>query len=113
MSGGNNILARLQKRVPEDFNALVRAVAEHHVIDTQPKFLCDAGTQMIPAAIRIEMSFKQGLLHSFDGNRRGAKRVLVRGELYDLTRLQPDFPRHLLDRLASDVTFQSVEPLVR
>ena len=113
MFGRNDIVARLQKGVPEELNDLVRTVPEHDVVNTQTKFLSNSDAQMISAAVRIEMRFQQSLLHRLDGHRRGSKRILVRRKFYDLTRFQPKFPRHILDRFPRDVTYEVVQPLVR
>ena len=113
MFGGNDVVTRLQEGMSEKFNDLVRAIAKHHVIDAQTKFLGDTDTQMIAAAIRIKMRFQQGLLHRLDRQRRGPKRVFVGGKLDDLTRFQPKFPSHIFNRFPRDVTDKVIEPLVR
>src|SRR5207247_2624696 len=54
--------------------------------------------QIVTAAVRVKVGAFQGFAHGGESLRRGPERILVRGKLDDLLRLQTDLACHVFDR---------------
>ncbi len=66
----------------------------------QAEFLRDGVAQVEAAAVGIKVGRLDGLVHRGHGERRGAERVFVRGELDDRGGVEAEFARDVIDRLA-------------
>ena len=106
MFRSDDLVPRLQKRVADKFDQLVGTVAEDHIRARDAEFLRNRLAQVIAAAVRVNVGFLQRGAHRHQGLGRRPERVLIRGELADLRRLQPEFPCDILNRLAGFVGYK-------
>ena len=99
MLGRDDLAARLQKGMPDEFDDFVRSVAEDQLVRRNAELLRKRLAHIIAAAVRIKMRTLQRGLHGRPRFRRRAERVLVRSELDDAGCLRADLARGFFDRL--------------
>jgi hypothetical protein len=107
--GGDDVVARLQEGVADELDHFVAAAAHDDVAHFEAKLLGERVAQLPRSAVRVDVHLFDGLLHRLDGFGRGAERVLVRGQLDDVLRLQSALTRHILDgfsRFVGDEVFE-------
>ena len=59
----DNVVARPQKSVSQEFDDFIRSISEDDIIQRELKFLCDSRAQMVASAVWIVMSVEQRFLH--------------------------------------------------
>ena len=84
----------------QQFQNFVGTIANNKLIHAQTPFLGQLLPQQKITAIRIQMRFAQGALPGRYGQRRRPQGIFIRGELADAGRIEPQLPRHLINRLA-------------
>ena len=89
-----------QKSVGDQFQHLVGAIAEHQLVSTDLQNLGKFSSEVPTTAVRVEVDLPQRRRRGRERLRRGAERVLVRGQLVNPSGIKPEFPGHLGDRLA-------------
>ena len=109
MLGGDDLVARFQKRVTDKLDQFVGAVAEDHVGARNAELLRNRLAQIVAAAIGVDVGFLQRRVHGFERFGRRPERVFVRGEFADLRRLQPELARDIFNRLSGFVAYKIAE----
>ena len=110
---GDYLIARAKKRMPDEFNDLIRTIAQNNIFPSQPKFFCDGGAQCPAAAVRVKVGAIESFAHRRHSLRRRAERILVGGQFNDFLRSQSHFARQLFDGFARLIRDKLEDVLVR
>ncbi len=109
----DGVVARLQKRLRDELENVVRAVAEHDLLGVDAVARRERGLELEAVAVRIAAQIvgRRGDRRAHRGAR--AARVLVGRELDDLALGEPEFAGELADRLAGQVRRDAPDVLRR
>src|SRR5690606_17277981 len=97
-----------EERLGDELEDLVGAAAEDELLGTHAELRGEPLAQPEAGAVGIAMHAVERGADRFERLRRGAERVLVRGELHDA--VQAELALDLLDRLAGHVGRQRGDP---
>ena len=92
--------ARRQHRRGGEFEDVVAAVAERDPVERHAELRRQGRLQRETVGVRVAAEVLHGRDHRLAGRLRHAERVLVRRELHDRGRIEPELARQFLDRLA-------------
>ena len=110
MLRGDDIVAGIEKAVSDQFDDLIRAITDDHVVPIEAKFLRNGRAQLVSAAIRINVDPFGGRLHRHDRFRRRTERIFIRGELDNLGRIESQLASRFLNRFPRIINDQILKP---
>ena len=84
--------------MPNEFEDLIGAVAEDQIGGGQVELGGEPLLEVEGISVRVEVDLADGLAHGCLREAGRAKRVLVRGQLYDIVGGQAEFAGDFLDR---------------
>ena len=96
--GNDDVLPGAHQRVPDEFDDLVRPVAENQRVAVDGQFPRQLLAEVEAGTVRIEMNVLHGAGHRIERMRRRTQRVFVRRQFDDVRKGQSELAGDVFDR---------------
>ena len=97
----------------DEFDDFIRTIAQDNIFPSQTEPFCDGGAQCPATTVRVKVGAIESVAHRSHSFRRGAERILIRGQFDDFLGLQAHFACQLFDGLARLIGNELENVLVR
>ena len=112
MTGHHDFITGSKKRMPDEFNDLVRSIPKNNVQTVNAEPFSDRIAEFITPSVGIEVGTLKGSPHGIQSLWRGAERIFIRGQFDDILLTQAQITGQLFDRLSGFINGQAQDMLM-